>query len=268
MDNVISFITANFVAREVGYQMEDWGHGDRAVNDYFRPEATYRERLAALLDEVAGLGFTAIELWQGHLNHSWATDAQIATARALLAQRGLQVTGYAGWGGSTPEAFERYCQIAAALGAPLLAGSTPMLEKDREFVVERLQQHGLKLALENHPEKNPAEMLAKVGDGGEGTIGVCVDTGWFGTQGYDAAAALRELSDHLFHVHLKDVAPGPAHVSVPYGQGVVPLRGCVAVLREIGYTGAITVEHEPEHEDPTGAVREGYRLLQMWMEEE
>lgn len=267
MNNTISFITANFVGREVGYQMRGWGHGDRAVNDYFQPEESYHDRLAALLDEIVALGFGAVELWQAHLNQSWATDGQIATARALLDDYGLQVTGYAGWGGASRPAFERTCQIAAAIGAPLITGSTSLLEDDRAAAVDVLQQFGVKLALENHPEKTPAEMLAKVGDGGDGVIGVCVDTGWWGTQGYDAATALRELRDHLFHVHLKDATAGPEHVTVPYGEGVVPLRACVAALRDIGYTGAISVEHEPEHDDPTEAVGAALRLLQGWMKE-
>ena len=57
-------------------------------------------------------------------------------------------------------------------------------------MVGKLKEYGLKLGIENHPEKNPGELLAKIGDGGEGTIGAAVDTGWFGTHSYDAAKAL------------------------------------------------------------------------------
>jgi len=38
-----------------------------------------------------------------------------------------------------------------------------------------------------------AEMLAKIGDGEDGAVGTAVDTGWWGTHGYDAAQAIREL---------------------------------------------------------------------------
>jgi len=41
----ISFMSANYVAREVGYAMHGWGHGDRATNDAFRPLETYEGRL-------------------------------------------------------------------------------------------------------------------------------------------------------------------------------------------------------------------------------
>ncbi|MDT8306129.1 MAG: sugar phosphate isomerase/epimerase [Anaerolineae bacterium] len=267
MDNIISFMTANFVARQLGYQMtEGWGQGDRATNDYFRPEESFAARFAAMLDEVKALAFVAVDLWLAHLNPEWATEGQVATARELLDANGLKVVSLAGWFGSTPELFERSCEIARALDCSILGGSTSMVGKDRVFVVDRLQAYGLKLGLENHPEKNPAELLAKVGDGGDGTIGVTVDTGWFGTQGYDAADALYELREHLLHVHLKDVLAEGEHETCAYGEGIVPVRRCVQVLREIGYDGAISVEHEPEQEEPTGAVRASYRMLRQWME--
>jgi hypothetical protein len=56
---VVSFMTANFVARELAWRMNDWGEGDRATPAAFQPEATYRDRLASLLDEARGLGLAA-----------------------------------------------------------------------------------------------------------------------------------------------------------------------------------------------------------------
>src|SRR4051812_30867154 len=70
---IVSCMGANFVAREVGYSLpgdwtvSDWGNGDRAANEYFRPLESYRERLAALLQEIVQMGFTAIDLWTAHL---------------------------------------------------------------------------------------------------------------------------------------------------------------------------------------------------------
>jgi hypothetical protein len=49
--NTISFMSANYVPREVGYAMHGWGHGDRATNEAFRPLDTYEQRLDDLLRE-------------------------------------------------------------------------------------------------------------------------------------------------------------------------------------------------------------------------
>jgi sugar phosphate isomerase/epimerase len=264
--NTVSFMTANYVARELGYTMTGgWGQGDRATQEYFRPLGTFAERFDALLAEIAGLGFAAIDLWTGHLSPAWATAEHLTIARDLLAKYSFPVMSLAGWFGSTREELEATCRIAEKLACRVLGGSTALLEKDRAYTVAALKTYGLVLAVENHPEKTPAELLAKIGDGGDGTVGACVDTGWFGTQGYDAAHALEELRHVLVHVHLKDVLAVGAHDTCGYGKGVVPIAECVAALRRIGYTGGISVEHEPEHSSPNDDAVAGRRLLEGWL---
>lgn len=128
-----------------------------------------------------------------------------------------------------------------------------------------LQAHNVRLGIENHPEKRPQELLEKIGDGGGGSIGACVDTGWFGTQGFDAVFALVELRQVLVHVHLKDVVAAGGHVTCRFGKGVVPIEKCVETLQRLGYTGAISVEHEPEHFDPSEDCKASLRLLRRWL---
>src|ERR671922_236155 len=77
---------------------------------------------------------------------------------------------------------------------------------------------------------------------GDGAFGTTVDTGWWGTQGYDAAEAIEELRDHVLHVHLKDVrAVGEPHDTCPWGEGVVDVEACVRALQQIGYEGALVI---------------------------
>ena len=67
--NTISFITANFVAREAGFALtEGWHQGNNATNDYFRPIDTFPKRFEALLKEIKQSGFQAIDLWIAHLD--------------------------------------------------------------------------------------------------------------------------------------------------------------------------------------------------------
>ena len=75
-------------------------------------------------------------------------------------------------------------------------------------------------------------MLAKIGDGGQGTIGTVVDTGWYATQGYDAVEAVKRLGKHIFHMHLKDVSGVGKHDTCHYGRGCVPV-GAQRVQRSI-----------------------------------
>lgn len=266
--NQISFITANYVARQLDYNMTGgWGQGDRASNEFFRPLETFKERFSSMLDEIAGLGFEAIDLWTAQLNPTWATAQHIAIAREALAQHHFPVASLGGGFGSTPDEFEGICRLAVALDCQILAGTTAMLQKDRNFTITTLRNYNLRLGVENHPEKNPAEVLAKIGDGAQGTLGVTVDTGWFGTQGYDAAQALEELAGVLFHVHLKDVLQAGAHNTCGYGKGVVPLERCVHTLQRIGYTGGISIEHEPDHYNPDADCAAALVQLKKWLTE-
>lgn len=262
----ISFMTANFVARESGWSISDWGDGDGAVNDAFRPLSTYPERFGAMLDEVVALGFDAVDLWLAHLSPRWATDDHLTVAVDALTARGLSVSSLAGGFGSTTEEVRAVCRLATSVGAGVLGGFTDLLDSDRAALIGLLEEHDLRFGLENHPERTPGDVLARIGNDGSGRVGATVDTGWFGTQGYDAARAIEELGDRVVHVHLKDVRhAGEPHDTCGYGDGVVPLRGCVEALERIGYRGGISVEHEPDAYDPRAEIRRARELLDEWL---
>jgi sugar phosphate isomerase/epimerase len=258
--NTISFVTANYVAREVGYAMHGWGHGDRATNDAFAPLETYAGKLDELLADVAALGFRAVDVWGAHLSPDWATDGHVEIAVETLRRHGLGVTSYATWIG--PNNVERSCELALALGTSLIGGG---FSGDPQHLAPVLEKYEVRLGVENHPEKTPQDVLEKIAAGGR-QFGATVDTGWWGTQGYDAARAIEELGDRVWHVHLKDVlALDEPHETCRWGKGIVPIEQCVRALESIGYAGAIAVEHEPETFDPTADVRAMRGQLESWL---
>jgi L-ribulose-5-phosphate 3-epimerase len=262
----MSFMTANFVARELGWRMSDWEDGDRATNDAFSPIPTFPERFGDLLDEAVALGFGAIDLWEAHLSPQWATGAHHEAAQGALRERGIGVASMAGWFGSDRETFAAFCRLAVAVGAPILGGRTGLLPDDRGWVEAQLRRHGLRLGVENHPERSMEEVTATIGDGEDGLIGATVDTGWFATHGVDPVAAIRHLGTRVVHVHLKDVAQvGPPHQTTAYGRGVVDLAGCIRALDEIGYSGGISVEHVPDDHDPREEIRDARQALEGWL---
>ena len=260
MTNTIAFMTANYVARETGYAMHGWGQGDRTTNEAFAPLETYEERLDTLLRDVKALGFDTVDIWGAHLSTDWATDAHVEAALAALGRNGIRVSTYATWVG--PTNIERACELSRALGVSTIGGGC---SGEPEEIVPALQRHGVRLAIENHPETTPQEVLAKIARG-DGTMGATVDTGWWGTQGYDAARAIEELGASVLHVHLKDVlALGEPHETCRWGEGIVPIEACVRALQRIGYAGAIAVEHEPETFDPTDDIRVMRGQLEGWL---
>jgi L-ribulose-5-phosphate 3-epimerase len=262
----ISFMTANYVARQLGYHMTDgWMQGDGSTQDYFRPVETFKTRFEGYIRDVDALGYTAIDLWLAILSPSWATEAHFQAAREVLAQYHMPVVSLAGWFGGTREEFDASCRLAKAVGATILGGMTGLLQSDRAYLAEKLRAEGLRFGYENHPEKNPAEVLAKIGDTDTDVIGTAVDTGWYGTNDYDAAQAIQMLSGRLIHVHLKDVRAAGAHDTCRFGEGVVPIERCVQVLRQIDYDGPLSVEHEPEQFDPSEDMKANLQLLKGWL---
>jgi L-ribulose-5-phosphate 3-epimerase len=265
--NPVSFMTANFVARQLGYNMTGgWGEGEKSVMTYFRPVNTYPARFARILDDICHLGFNHIDLWLAHLSPDWATNKHIDIAQHALARRGMKVSSLAGWFGGSLETFEQCCRIAHAVDTRILGGMTSLVRTDREGMVKLLEKYDLVLAIENHPEKTPAEVLEQIGDTGRGRIGTCIDTGIWATQCYDAAQAVEELGQHIFYVHLKDVLRLCEHESCRYGRGIVPLQECVRKLQGMGYTGGYSVEHEPIDYDPSEDVQVSGKMLRGWLE--
>lgn len=259
--NRISFNGSNGVGQQSGYRA-DWAASVDAVNAHYQPLATFPARFETFLTGIKALGFRAVDVWTaGQLNWAWATPEHNRIAHELLVKHGLSVTSLGGEFGETMEEFERACQMAVTLETRLLSGTLPLMFTDRAHVVARLKAYDLRLAIENHPERTPAEMLEKIGDGAGGRIGTCVDTGWYATQGYNPALAIHELRDHLLHIHLKNVLPGEDHLNTGYDHGEVDIRACLTALQDIDYEGDISVEDHATDHDPTEEIEQGRALV-------
>jgi L-ribulose-5-phosphate 3-epimerase len=108
-------------------------------------------------------------------------------------------------------------------------------------------------------------MLEKIGDSANGRIGLCLDTGWFGTHGVSASEAIKKLSNRLLHIHLKDVLEEGSHNTCRYGEGIVGIEDVVDTLKAIGYQGGISVEHEPHDKNPLEDVKASYDMLKGYL---
>src|SRR5437867_5152642 len=148
----VAFMTANYVARETGWAMRDWGHGDTATQERFKPLDTYEERLDEIFASARALDFHTIDLWGAHLGAEWASDEHLAIAQDLLARHELRVAHYATW--MTASNAERACELALGVGTNLIGAG---FSGEPKALVGALHDHDVRLAVENHPEKTPAE---------------------------------------------------------------------------------------------------------------
>lgn len=279
MNPRFSFVTANFVARQLGYRMEQgWMQGDEATQAWFAPLPTFSARFEELLLEVKQLGFGAIDLWGAHLHWRWATLAHLEQARTLLERHAISVRSYAAWVGDDAVDLRAACRLCRFLEIPMIAGHVALLASDRGQALAILREHGVAYAMENHPEKDVAELSAKLGEGDEDVVGVALDTGWCLTQEWDPVAAVRELGRRIFAVHLKDVKPRRTaktgfemidigHETCRLGDGLLDTATLLAALRQRDFRGPLGIEHEPEQHDPSGDVRESRERAERWWAE-
>lgn len=261
------FMTANYVARELNYiNSRNWGECHKATEEAFHGPQ-FSEKFEELVAKIKGLGFDAIELWVAHLNPERATPDMLEQANRILRKYNMNAVSYtAGFHkpGVSRDVAVRIFETAKALGVSVLAaGFNPV---NGPLVRELAEKYDIRMAYENHPEKTPQEVVDKVSLFSP-WIGSAIDTGWFATQGYDAVQAVYDLKDVLLHVHLKDIKAVGAHDTCALGDGIVDIKGVLAALKSVGYTGEITIEHEPHDYDPTEECRVSLERVKTWSNE-
>ena len=263
----ISFMTANFVAKTIGYILEpdwlkgEWGKGAETTRNLFQSDA-FEEEFNKMLKIISDAGFRIIELWTGHLDYR-SSQKQIQKARQILDKYRVSVCSYAGGLGNSEEEFKKSFQIADTIGAKILAGN---IRENLLFKAYQLcQKYGIRFAVENHRGVETPEKIQKIIGNKKEWFGATVDTGWFATFNINPAEAIRKLGKSVFHVHLKDITEAGKHVSCTLGDGIVDIPGVIQALKEVDYNGYLSIEHEPGDHDPVEEVKESLHRVQSWL---
>ena len=206
-----------------------------------------------MLTAVAAAGFEAMDMWMAHLNWRWATPEHIAIARDLLDRHGIRVVSLAGNFGETPSDLAAACASRTRSTSTCSAAWATCCGTTARARSRCCASTVSASPTRTTPRRRPQEVLALIGDADD-VLGAAVDTGWWATQGYDPVQAIRDLQGRLFYVHLKDVEAPGTHNTCMHGEGVAEIAACVDELLELGYLGALSIEHEPYDRDPTRRV--------------
>lgn len=261
---ILSFITANYVARAQDYDgREDWGYHDR----HTQQEMTIG-KWTGIVDDIKSAAFMSADLWMAHCHHAVHTPAYRDAVKRVCDESNLRLRSYAG--GlvlKSPADAAPTLEWMNALGIDTFAGGMwgPLSQTDFAAAMNDVfAQHKIRWAYENHPEKSADEILKKIGGGKYKQIGVALDTGWCGTQAFDALDAVKRLRDNLFLLHLKDVKAQGGHDTCTLGDGVVGIEKIVRYLKETKFDGIVCIEHEPYDHDPMPDVIESVKRFNEW----
>jgi len=188
-----------------------------------------------------------------------STDEQIATFHTKLKAKG--VTGYAvGPIYMKSEAeIDRAFEYAKRVGVKLIIG-VPNYDL-LPYVDKKVKEYGFSYAIHLHgpdiatyPDAEDVWNHVKNLDP---RIGMCLDIGHDTRNGKDPVADLKKYISRIFDIHVKDVTGTTRFgYSLEVGRGVINFPAFVKMLREVGYSGVCSFEHEKDMTDPFMGIAE------------
>ncbi|MBI5578190.1 MAG: sugar phosphate isomerase/epimerase [Deltaproteobacteria bacterium] len=158
--------------------------------------------------------------------------------------------------------------ISVPPGGPLAGIHRPTAERrfyaGLEQVIPLAEELGVKLLVEPEPglmiETTPQFQAFMKGIRSR-AVGINFDIGHFFCAGEEPQAAFEALFEWVGHVHLEDIAPTRVHRHLIAGQGSIPLKAVLTRMRELAYTGDISLELYPYVDTPEEAGRESLACL-------
>jgi sugar phosphate isomerase/epimerase len=188
-----------------------------------------------------------------------STDDQIAAFHAKLKE--YDVTGYAVGPlyMRSEEEINKAFEYAKRVGVKTIVG-VPTYEL-LPYVDKKVKEYGFNYAIHLHgpdievfPDAEDVWNSVKDLDP---RIGMCLDIGHDTRNGKDPVADLKKYHTRVFDMHLKDVT-GTTKLgySLEVGRGVIDFPALVKMMREVGYSGVISLEHEKDMKDPFMGIAE------------
>lgn len=197
------------------------------------------------------------------------------------------------------ERVKKQLDIAKILGAPVLRhdacwqlGKTgnsrsfdlmlPTIAKSAREITEYAQTLGIRTCTENHgsiaQDSDRMERLFNAVN--HDNYGLLVDMGNFVCADEPSAHGVSRLAPYAIHVHAKDmrVLPGDSGAQggptrggnifqgTIIGEGQVPIRQCLRILKQAGYDGIVSIEYEAGG-DCIDGIRRGKENLERYIKE-
>jgi sugar phosphate isomerase/epimerase len=162
-----------------------------------------------------------------------------------------------------PQAQRLGAEVMRIVGSSLRFRFEDHQEQIRRLTVQlrqacrAAQDHGIRLAIENHIDFTAREILQLLEAVGSPALGVNFDTGNFARLLDDPLRGMELLARHTLATHIKDLRVHPAAAvdawyffsSTPVGSGFIDNLQLARLLHRVGYRGFLAVEIDFLHPD-------------------
>jgi sugar phosphate isomerase/epimerase len=226
-----------------------------------------------MIAAMKSIGLASVELWNGHLDPTKATEADFKAVRAKLDAAGIKVSAYCANfpTTATDDHLERAFRGAGLLGTDVMTSSVEKPILDR--LDERCRRYKVKLGLHNHylgdawfkgdksiNFEGPADFLEAL-KGRSEYLSINLDVGHFFAAGHDPVAFFRDHHDRIVSLHIKDRDRDAERTYRQFGEGQTPIAEVLRLARQVKFPYAANIEYEMDEKDPTEGVRRSYEYI-------
>lgn len=188
-----------------------------------------------------------------------SSDEEIANFHQILSKS--NVTGYAVGPiyMKSKEDIDKAFVYAKRVGVDLMIG-IPRPE-DLNYISSKVKEYNIRYAIHNHGPEDKlypnATVIYNLVKGLDKRVGICLDIGHNTRDKQDLLLNIKQFSDRIFDIHLKDVTSASNEgTTCELGRGVINIPLFVQALRKSNYSGVCSIEHEKDMKDPLAGIAE------------
>jgi sugar phosphate isomerase/epimerase len=189
-------------------------------------------------------------------------------------ERGQNLRAYDEMVASVPNAVALGANVMRVVGSSLTFRHEPhgpqveALAKLFKKAVKVAEDHGVKMAVENHIDFTAAEILQLIETVDSDYFGINFDTGNFLRLLDDPVKGMEKLAPHTLATHVKDLMPDKTarptdwyfFAGVPVGMGLINNQALAEMLHKANFKGFLAVEIDHPHTDWTDREDEAVGL--------
>jgi sugar phosphate isomerase/epimerase len=130
-----------------------------------------------------------------------------------------------------------------------------------DYTEQKVKEFNIKIAIHNHGPQDklypgPKDVYDHISKRDK-RMGLCIDIGHTQRTGVAPAEAVKQFSDRLFDLHIKDVTAAKNDgKAIEIGRGVIDFDALLKTLYNINYTGVCSIEFEKDMKDPVPGIAE------------